>query len=320
MSETANFEKLSPLLILDELSAQYGLECQPLLTPFNSYVNRVFGVKDSDSRSWIVKFYRPGRWSEQTLHEEHLFLMEAGEADLPVVQPLVNREGNTLSRSGEFFWAVFEQKGGRTFEGESLEDLRRLGNLVGRLHTAAARRGCPHRLVLTPQGCGDTFADELWDAGVVHPDFRTEFFDVIDTALNRMEPLFTDKTLLHRLHGDLHRGNVLERGEEGLLLMDFDDMLLGPPVQDLWMFLPDRVENCPEQVTALEEGYAVWRPFDRSWWKLVEPLRFLRNLYFLTWCSRQRSDKGFYTQFPDWGSRAFWIKELEDLKEQFKHL
>jgi Ser/Thr protein kinase RdoA (MazF antagonist) len=320
LSETANFEKLSPLLILDELSVQYGLECQPLLTPFNSYVNRVFGVKDTDSRSWIVKFYRPGRWSEQTLHEEHLFLKEAGEAELPVVQPLVNLDGNTLSHSGEFFWAVFEQKGGRTFEGESLEDLKRLGSLVGRLHTVAVKRGCPHRLLLTPQGCGDTFADELWDAGVVHPDFRAEIFEVIDTALNRMEPLFTDRTLLHRLHGDLHRGNVLERGEEGLLLMDFDDMLLGPPVQDLWMFLPDRVENCPEQVRALEEGYEVWRPFDRSWWKLVEPLRFLRNLYFLTWCSRQRSDKGFFIQFPDWGSRAFWLKELEDLNEQAKHL
>ncbi len=319
MNPLPDFQNLSPDFILNSLFHHYKIDAEAALRPFNSYVNRVYGLNDTQGNRWILKFYRPGRWSPEALAEEHLFLSDAGEAGLPLALPLPNLKGQTLSYEAPYYWAVFPLKAGRTFEGESLTDLERIGSLVGRLHAAAALRSCPQRLELTASGAGDQLAKELWEANLVPQNLKGPFFELIDQALNSIEPSL-DSAFKHRLHGDLHRGNILDRPGEGLLLIDFDDMLTGPPIQDLWMLLPDRWENCPEEAEALARGYEIWKPFDRQWWKLVEPLRFLRMLYFLAWCARQRYDEGFSRQFPDWGTALFWQKEWEDFNEQFKHL
>ncbi len=319
MSVLPDFQSLSPDFILDALYHNYGIDAEAALRPFNSYVNRVYGLTDTQGNRWIVKFYRPGRWLPQALAEEHTFLADAGEAGLPLALPLANLKGETLSYEAPYFWAVFPQKAGRTFEGESLSDLERIGSLVGRLHSAAKRRSCPHRLTLTASGAGDQLAQELWEADLLPHRLKEPFFTMLDEALNTIEPLL-DNTVHHRIHGDLHRGNILDRPDEGLLLIDFDDMMTGPPVQDLWMLLPDRWENCREEAQALARGYEVWMPFDNRWWNLLEPLRFLRMLYFLAWCARQRKDEGFSRQFPGWGTPDFWQKEWEDLNEQYSRL
>jgi len=150
---------------------------------------------------------------------------------------------------------------------------------------------------------------------VVHDDCETEFFDCCESLLARIESLFINLKL-QRIHGDLHRGNILDRGAEGLLLFDFDDMMMGPRVQDLWLLLPERADKCVTELLLLIAGYEQFLPFNQAELALIEPLRFMRMVYFLAWCARQRHDDRFRHTFPDWGSRAFWIKEIEDFKGQ----
>ena len=130
-----------------------------------------------------------------------------------------------------------------------------------------------------------------------------------------IDPVFHDARA-HRIHGDCHRGNVIDRPGDGLALIDFDDMMTGPPVQDLWLMLPDHAAQSARELSALLEGYEQFQAFDRSTLRLIEPLRFMRMIYFLAWRARQRNDYWFRGSFPDWGTEAFWIKETEDLREQ----
>jgi Ser/Thr protein kinase RdoA (MazF antagonist) len=142
-----------------------------------------------------------------------------------------------------------------------------------------------------------------------------EFEDVCSQTLELISPLF-DGIENIRIHGDCHRGNILDRAEEGLLLIDFDDMMMGPPVQDLWLLLPGHLSDCRLEMDLLLRGYTQFSDFDHKTLKLIEPLRFMRIIYFLTWCALQKNDHKFRQNFPDWGTESFWIKEIEDLKYQ----
>ena len=191
----------------------------------------------------------------------------------------------------------------------------RIGALTGRLHVAAGNGVAEHRITCTPQGSTLRFLDELDEAGLVPPDLTDEFFDLADTAVERISPLF-DGVKLQRLHGDCHRGNILDRAEEGLLIIDFDDMMVGPAVQDLWLLLPGRVSDSRRELELVLEGYEGFQPFDRATVALIEPLRLMRMVYYLAWQALQREDLSFRESFPQWGGAAFWAKEIEDLRTQ----
>jgi Ser/Thr protein kinase RdoA (MazF antagonist) len=323
--QTRTFDLLSPQLVLDAVESAYGLTLDGTVSAYPSYVNRVYGLAAEGGQACVVKFYRPGRWSQEALLEEHRFVLDCAEAELPVVAPLADRNGSTLAsvmaqgedRQETFAFALYPRRGGRSFDAESDEDWVRLGGLIGRLHAVGARRTAEHRLVCTPQTSTTGFLQELETAGVVPPKHAEEFFGLAREALAGIAPRF-EGAGLQRIHGDCHRGNILDRPGEGLLLIDFDDMMRGPAVQDLWLLLPDRARSSRRELELILEGYEALHPFRRSTLSLIEPLRLMRLLYYLAWSARQRDDLRFRQSNPGWGSEAFWIKEIEDLRDQLR--
>src|SRR5271157_5588569 len=233
---TGSFESLSPGAVVRAVEDAYALPLDGTLEAYPSYVNRVYGIRGEDGARYVAKFYRPGRWTRDAVLDEHRFLLDCAEAEVPVIAPLRAADSGTLQETtsaqpGEqsFQFALFPRTGGRTYEPESAEDLRRLGALLGRCHAAAAGREAPHRALCTPQDLTAGFVEELLANELVHPECRDEFKAVCDTTLQAAAPLFEGLSP-RRIHGDCHRGNILQRGGQGLGLIEFDDMMRGPPV------------------------------------------------------------------------------------------
>ncbi len=322
---TRTFDLLTPHVVQEAVESAYGLALDGTLSAYPSYVNRVYGLVAEDSTAYVAKFYRPGRWSEEALLEEHRFVLDCAEAELPVAAPLKDRDGATLAcvtaEDGQeeetFDFALYLRKGGRSFDAESDQDWVRLGGLVGRLHAVGARRQAAHRLVCAPTASTAGFLEELQSAGVVPAKQAAEFYGLAREALSGIAPRF-EGLALQRIHGDCHRGNILDRPGEGLLLIDFDDMMRAPAVQDLWLLLPDRARSARRELELILAGYEAFHPFERATLRLIEPLRLMRLLYYLAWSARQRDDLRFRQLNPGWGSEAFWIKEIEDLRDQLR--
>jgi len=351
-----SFDILSPGLAAEAVEEAYALRLDGSVQVYPSYVNRVYGLKDEEGRHFVAKFYRPGRWSREAVLDEHRFLADCLEADLPVAVPLPNDEGETLSEllleeeggadpaaaglpgaaaapaaaAAEdglpFLFALFPRSGGRNFDPETDEDWLRLGALAGRLHAVGRRRPAPARLRLGPELAAARLEELLGlEAGeggggcIVHPEFAAEFEELAREALAAAALRF-EGCPVQRVHGDLHRGNILDRPGTGLVLLDFDDMAMGPPAQDLWLLLPGRAADCGRELSLLEEGYSEFSSLDPSAYGLFEPLRLHRMLHFLVWRARQRGDHWFRREFPDWGGRAFWMKETEDLRDELEVL
>lgn len=326
----SSFDFLSPDIILDAVHSAYGLKPDGRLSPYSSYVNRVYGLSCEDGDDYVVKFYRPGRWSRKAIQEEQDFIEDCQKAEIPVIAPLKNSQGESLSalelelesdeeRSQEilrFFFTLYPKKGGRNFDAERDTDWLRLGRLAGRLHAAGSLRDAPSRVRIGPELALENL--EKIET-LIHPEFRQEFAGLCREAI-RAGSQAMSSARLQRIHGDLHRGNILERPDEGLLLLDFDDMAVGPPAQDLWLLLPGRASDCGRELSLLVEGYSEFFKLESGSVALIETLRFYRMLHFLAWRSLQRQDLWFKKDFPDWGSRAFWIQELEDFREQAKSI
>jgi Ser/Thr protein kinase RdoA (MazF antagonist) len=210
--------------------------------------------------------------------------------------------------------------GGRNFDAETDDDWLLLGALLGRLHAVGGLREAPHRAVCGPGSLTRPLLEELLAQDLVDEEIAPELEKLCLDTLAALEPGFAG--LVHRrIHGDCHRGNILDRlggsgGGEGLYVIDFDDMMSGPAVQDLWLLLPDHADKCRRELGLLVEGYESFLPFDRRELGLVEALRFMRMVYFLAWRARQRNDSWFRASFPDWGTKAFWKSELDDLRDQ----
>lgn len=335
MNTEGAFDALSPSLILEAVEAAYGIVPDGSLTPYSSYVNRVYGLRGEDGNEYVAKFYRPGRWTEEAILEEHQFLAECAKAELPVVAPVEDNYGQTLpaveieaedepeatgraqpaashAAPQAFFFALFPKRGGRSFDAESESDWLRLGSLAGRLHMVGARRPATSRPRLGP---ALSLANLAIVEPLVHPEFRTEFSETcretLDASADQVATI-----ACRRIHGDLHRGNILERPGEGLILLDFDDMMTGPPIQDLWLLLPGHAGDCAKELSLLIEGYSEFSELEAGSVAIIEALRFYRMLHFLAWRSLQRDDQWFKRDFPDWGGRSFWIRELEDFRDQ----
>ena len=317
-----SFESLSPGAVVRAVEDAYALPLDGTLEAYPSYVNRVYGIRGEDGARFVVKFYRPGRWTRNAVLDEHRFLLDCAEAEVSVIAPLASADGQTLHETTRgsdaaepFLFALFPRTGGRTYEPESDEDLERLGALLGRCHAVAAQREAPHRALCTPQDLTAGFVEELLGDDLVHPDCRDDFTAICRSTLQVAAPLFEGLSP-QRIHGDCHRGNIIDRAGQGLVLIDFDDMMRGPPVQDIWLVLPGYAAESRRELALLLEGYERFAVFDRETLALIEPLRFMRMIYFLVWRARQRGDYWFRESFPEWGSEAFWMKETEDLRTQ----
>jgi Ser/Thr protein kinase RdoA (MazF antagonist) len=319
-----DFSALSPSDVADAAEAVLDVRVEPVVVPYPSYINRVYGLADADGKRYIAKFYRPGRWPEAAIRQEHAFVLDCAAAGADVLCPIPDPDGDTLSAIAledaagaerVFYFAIYPFLRGRGWEPESDDDWLSLGRRIAVLHTVGAGRACPERPVFLPKSSAGTGLERLLNSGVVAADVRSEFADLCVATLQLIAPRF-DGVPLGALHGDLHRGNAFATETGNPVFIDFDDMGTGPAVQDLWLFLPGRREDSRREFALLAEGYGEVRLFDPAEADLIEPLRFMRMLSYLDWQARQRFDAGFARSFPDWGTRPFWIKELEDFRDQ----
>ncbi len=311
----ANFGDLTPDHVIDAAEHALGRTLTNLCRPLNSYINRVFELATDDGAGVIAKFYRPGRWTRAALQDEHDFLLELAEAELPVIAPLTLANGGSLGDYRGIAFALFPKKSGRAVDEPTDEEWESLGRLIARVHAIGELHGTRDRATLTPRESTAHYIDDILRAGVVPHDLRKEYETAARRTLALVEPMFEGVDLI-RIHGDCHRGNIVYRPGESFYLIDFDDMAIGPPVQDMWMLLPDYAPNSLLEIDLFLEGYTTFRRFERKWLKLIEPLRAMRYLYFTAWCTMQASDGGFAKLAPGWGTSAYWRGEINDLYKQ----
>ncbi len=313
-----HFSQLTPDNFLPALEEALGTKLTALVRPLPSYINRVYEIQAVDETFFIAKFYRPGRWSFEALRDEHAFLFDCDEIDIPVVCPLRLNNGDTLGKLDEINFAVFPRRAGRQFDVESEENWNRVGTLLGRIHNAGQKRDAPSRLKLNPSTTTREYADLLIENSVTEK-WKQYYNDICTLLIETVLPYFEGIETI-RIHGDFHCGNILCRPDSGLMVIDFDDMMIGPPVQDFWLLLPDHYPASKQYLEMLLAGYRQFRDVDPRSPLLIEGLRAMRIIYFTQWCSMQKSDYQFQTKFPDWGSDSFWAREVQDLRTQYANI
>ncbi len=310
-----DFSALTPDAVINAVEEALGARCGSLCRPLNSYINRVYEVGLEAGGFVIAKFYRPGRWSRAALQDELDFLQELHAAEVSVVPPLAGRSGALLHEFAGAWFAVFPKKGGRPLDEPAPNQWPQLGRLIARLHAVGARHPPRDRIRLHPRRSTLGHLRYILDSGTLAAQFRDEYEKTVLDLVELIAPLFAGVETL-RLHADCHRGNILYRPDEGYHLLDFDDLAVGPAVQDLWLILPDRPARARAEIERLLEGYETFLPFPRETLRLVEPLRAMRFIHYTAWCARQKADGGFARLAPDWGVPEFWRQEIADLRTQ----
>ena len=312
---TLAFADLQPDDVLDSLES-HGFSCDGRLLTLNSYENRVYQVGIDNEPPVVAKFYRPARWDDAAILEEHQFAGELANLDIPVVPPL-EVDGRTLNTHGHFRFSVSTCHGGRSPDLDNHALLKQLGRLVGRIHLHGETAAFRHRPSIDIESFGYASADYLLDQDFIPPELQPVYegitemlFEGIDSSFDR-----AGGVAQIRLHGDFHPGNVLVQ-ESRLHIVDLDDARTGPPVQDLWMFLSgDRTEQTPQLKTLLD-GYEEFRPFDAAELNLIEALRTLRIMHYAAWLARRWDDPAFKVAFPWFDSPRYWDSHILDLREQ----
>jgi len=315
----ADFHSLTPEAIIAVVEKAIGKGCTNLFRPLNSYVNRVYELELEEGGTIIVKFYRPGRWSGETIQDEHDFLLELAGREIPVIPPLVLTDGRTLGRIGIIFYAIFPKKSGRICDEFTLDQWEEIGRLLGRVHAVGGSRSPRDRPVMTPGEMTRRQVEFLVEGGFVVPELVGRYRQVTATLLDRIEPLFEGVETI-RIHGDCHFANIIQRPGESFFLIDFDDMVTGPPIQDLWMLLPGYAAESGVEIETFLEGYETFRRFDRRTLALIEPLRAMRYIHYTAWCAFQAGDGGFSRLDANWGGHDYWQGEIRDLEDQIRQI
>jgi Ser/Thr protein kinase RdoA (MazF antagonist) len=258
-----------------------------------------------------VKFYRPGRWSRATIEDEHRFLADLVAAEVPAVAPMDLGTGTTLNEIDGILYAAFPKVRGRTLDELDAENRRRIGRTIGRMHAVGAARPAPHRPRLDVQRYLHEPLDVLMAGDFIPGSLAPRYRDV---ALKIAEKIAAPLAAVppQRIHGDLHWGNILW-AKDGPILVDFDDCLMGPAVQDIWLLARGDGEEARTMRADLLEGYEVFREFDRSTLPLCEPLRALRIIYMSGWIARRWDDPSFPPAFPNFKDTRYWMQEYEEL-------
>ena len=302
------YDDLSPDVVLDAIAATGHVPDGRLLA-LGSYENRVYQVGVEDGPPLVAKFYRPGRWTDAAIDEEHAFALELAHAELPVVAPIIV-DGQTLLTEAGYRYAIYPRRGGRAPELESADQLAWMGRLLARLHGVASRARFRERGNVDAQ----TFIRDAARAVLGATLLPERYFDTYRARTNTLADLVDERFAAAeptriRLHGDCHAGNVLWT-DSGPHFVDLDDARMGPAVQDLWMLAPS-----PRALAALLEGYAEFRDFDPGELSLVEPLRIMRQVHWAGWVAARWDDPAFPRAFPQVGEARWWEQHLADLAE-----
>jgi len=314
MSANPPYATLTPDAILDALDAA-GFECDGRMLALNSYENRVYQVSLEDDSYRVVKFYRPNRWSEAQILEEHAFGAELAEREIPVVAAQ-EIGGKTLHAFKGFLFAVYPRRGGRPPELEDPKVLEWIGRFLGRIHAVGATRPFKERPALDVDTFGNDPRDWLLESGLLPDDLKETWVSTADLALDGVDDCF--ERVEHRdirLHGDCHAGNILWT-HDGPHFVDLDDARMGPAVQDLWMLLAGDRGTATKQLKALLDGYEQFHAFRREELALIEPLRTLRLLHYSYWLARRWEDPAFPAAFPWFGTQRYWQDRILELREQ----
>lgn len=324
---TEFFYKLTPEKILGALEASLGVRCTGRSFAHNSLENRVYELeieldanntlsRSAFERYKIVKFYRPSRWSKEQILEEHAFLQALQKEDIPVVAPLAFQDGRSLHTLAEsnIHYAVFPKVGGRAPEELTTEQVERISRLMARVHSVGAQMKPRHRIAINQTSYGLNNLSFLLSESLISPSCEAAYESAVKQICDMAAPWFETVANI-QLHGDCHLGNILW-GEQGPFLVDFDDSVIGPPIQDLWLLLPGRDNYAQEMLRHILSSYQIMREFDMSSLRLIEPLRALRMIHFSAWVGKRRQDPAFMRYFPDYGSERYWQTQLQDLREQ----
>jgi Ser/Thr protein kinase RdoA (MazF antagonist) len=318
------FFALTPERILHAVE-RLGVRCTGRALALNSMENRVYEVElDTEpttpgSGRWehfrVVKFYRPGRWNRDQIEEEHAFLNECREAEIPVVAPLPFPDGTTLAQvpDTEILFAVFPKVGGRIVDELEPAQLRQIGRLLARLHIVGQRSPFRHRIKLSLESYGVANLAFLREQKLLPAAIEGHYTTTAERIFAVSRPWF-ERCTTQRIHGDCHIGNILW-DRDSCTVVDFDDSLEGPCVQDLWLLTPGQDELAQANRAHLLEGYEMMRAFDRDSLRLIEPLRALRLIHFAAWIARRYSDPAFQRVFVDFGSEQYWRSQLSALLE-----
>jgi len=306
------FLSLTPERVLDAVEAA-GLECSPGCHPLNSFENRVYDVALADGTRVVAKFYRPGRWSEAAILDEHGFMAELVEEGVPICGIRPFPDGATLKRIDGIAYCLYDRVGGRAPDELSDDAMEGLGRIAAWIHNVGARRDAPARPSL---GATTYIRDNVaWlEAQDVLPASIAGRYATAALALADMVDRRMAGVPVHRIHGDLHPGNLLVR-DGRFQVLDFDDMAVGPAVQDLWLMVSGRDAHVLRQREAFLEGYEQLRAFDRTTLRLVEPLRGLRMVHYAAWLARRWHDPIFPQMWPHFGTEDEWARQTADLED-----
>ena len=308
------YYRLDPDTVLQAVESA-GLMTDGRLLALNSYENRVYQVGLEEADPVIAKFYRPGRWSDKQIQEEHDFSLELEAAEIPLVAP-TPYDGETLLHHDGFRFTLFRRQGGHAPELDSHDTRLWLGRFIGRIHAVGRSRPFEERPALTSETYGDdsilTLVEQRWIPPHLETAFESLASDLMAHVNNAFDRAGDFRAI--RLHGDLHLGNLLWR--DGPFFVDVDDCRSGPAVQDLWMLLSGERYEMERQLADVLEGYTQFCDFDRRELHLVEALRTLRMLHHAAWLARRWEDPAFPVAFPWFDGQRYWEDLILGLREQ----
>ncbi|MBE9516566.1 MAG: serine/threonine protein kinase [Proteobacteria bacterium] len=314
------YDRLTPEVILSAVETALDVRCTGGLQALNSYENRVYRIDLEDAEPLAAKFYRPGRWTNAAIEEEHEFAFELAEQEVPVVAPLRVGDASLLEHEG-FRFALYPWAPGRRPELNQRDDRIRLGRYLGRMHSLGAARPFQHRITLGVDNYGHDAVAFLLQSDFIPDYLRGSYEQISQLILQQTEDVmqqYRPQRLL-RLHGDFHLSNVLT-WEDNYYVVDLDDTLMGPAMQDLWMLLEGSEDDMRQQLNDLLEGYEMFFPFDRHEAGLIEALRSLRLLHYSAWLARRWEDPAFPHNFPWFDSPRYWEEQVQTLQEQLAKL
>ena len=309
------YDRLTPDVILDAIEST-GFLADGRMLALNSYENRVYQIGIEEDKPLIAKFYRPGRWSDEQILEEHAFTQELADREIPVVPPL-SIAGKTLFDFAGYRFSLSPRRGGRAPELDNPDVLEWMGRFLGRIHAVGAIRPFAHRPVIDIKGFGEQPRDWLLQHDFIPTDLREAWLSVLNQALTGVRACYADAVEGHniRLHGDCHAGNVLYT-DDGPHFVDFDDCRSGPAMQDLWMLLSGSREEMTRQLRDVLEGYEEFADFDRRELHLLEALRTLRLIHYSAWLAQRWDDPAFPMAFPWFNTQRYWQDRILELREQ----
>jgi Ser/Thr protein kinase RdoA (MazF antagonist) len=316
VTDSAPYSDLTPDTILAALES-CGFQPDGSMLGLNSYENRVYQIGMEDGPPLVAKFYRPGRWSDAAILEEHKFSLTLAAEEVPVVAPIKDSTGNSLHSYGGYRFSLSPRQGGRWPDLDDPDDLMWVGRLMARIHQIGASHPFEYRPTLNQDEMGRESAEYLLTNGFIPIELESSYSQIIQDLQTSIDNQFNSVGTYQqiRLHGDCHMGNILWT-DSGPHFVDLDDCRNGPAIQDLWMLLSGEHNEMSMQMSYLREGYEMFRPLNSAEIRLIEPLRTLRIIYYAAWLAKRWNDPAFPAAFPWFNTTQYWQDHLATLEHQ----